>query len=108
MLCGAPENILFTWIFLAALGLVQRTALQYFQPGAMGMSHTEAQLQFLLGRAAMVMCGSWLKSEMLGKIPAGFQLGAFNLPRVAGGKGDPTALNSGSGYYFVMGAATTS
>ena len=40
--------------FVEALGLVQRTARDYFQPGALGMSHTEAQLEFFLGRAAMV------------------------------------------------------
>ncbi len=85
-----------------ALERVQQTALRYFQPGAMGMSHTEAQLQFFLGHTAMVVCGSWLKSEMEGKIPDGFQLGAFNLPAVKGGKGDPDAMAAGGGYFFVM------
>ncbi len=85
-----------------ALDLVQQTALRYFQRGAMGMSHTEAQLQFFLGHTAMVGCGSWLKSEMEGKIPDGFELGAFNLPTIKGGKGDPDAVAASGGYFFVM------
>lgn len=85
-----------------ALGLVQKMAVNYFQPGAMGMSHTGAQLEFFQGRTAMILCGSWLKSEMLGKIPDGFELGAFNLPIVDAGKADPTAVSAYSGYYFVF------
>ena len=88
--------------FVTALGLVQRTAVDYFQPGALGMSHTEAQLEFFLGHTAMVFCGSWLKSEMLGKIPEGFRLGAFNFPAVEDGVGDPNAVYTGAGYYFVF------
>jgi len=88
--------------FRQAAALTQRLAKDYFQPGAMGMSHTEAQLQFFLGKTAMIDCGSWLKSEMLGKIPDGFRLGTFNLPVVEGGKGDPTAIQSFNGHYWVM------
>jgi raffinose/stachyose/melibiose transport system permease protein len=88
--------------FIASLSLVQGAALNYFQPGAMGMSHTEAQLEFFLGHTAMIFCGSWLKSEMLGKIPDGFRLGAFNLPVTPAGKADSTAIYASAGYYFVM------
>ncbi len=89
-----------------ALGLVQRLAREAFQAGAMGMSHTDAQLELFEGRAAMVVCGSWLKSEMLGKIPAGFRLGAFNLPLPAGGsRADPTAVQLWANYYFVFAGA---
>ncbi len=85
-----------------AFELTQTLSTQYFQSGAMGMGHTEAQLQFFSGRTAMIPCGSWLKSEMTGKIPPGFQLGTFNLPTVPGGLGDPTALYASSGYYMVF------
>ncbi len=88
--------------FIATLDLMQTIALNYFQKGAMGMTHTGAQQEFFLGRTAMIFCGAWLKSEMLGKIPDGFRLGAFNFPAVKGGKGDPNAVSFGSGYYFVM------
>lgn len=87
---------------IQALSWTQTLARNYFQAGAMGMGHTEAQLQFFLGHTAMIPCGSWLKSEMAGKIPNGFELGTFNLPAAPGGKGDPTALLAVSGYYTVF------
>lgn len=88
--------------FVEALRLTQRTAQDYFQPGALGMSHTESQLEFFLGHTAMVFCGSWLKSEMMGKIPDGFRLGAFNLPRPEPTRAERNAINTGSGYFFVL------
>jgi raffinose/stachyose/melibiose transport system permease protein len=87
--------------YIKALDLIQRMS-QYFQPGCMGMSHTEAQLQFFLGNTAMVFCGAWLKSEMEGKIPEDFELGCFNIPHVEGGKGLPNATYSRSGYYYIF------
>ena len=36
--------------FEQALAFIQRTAQNYFQLGALGMSHTEAQLEFFTGR----------------------------------------------------------
>ncbi len=85
-----------------ALALVQKTAQECFQAGAMGMSHTESQMQFLLGKAAMIFCGPWLKSEMMGKIPEGFRFGCFNVPVVPDSKGDPTAVNVGASYYYFV------
>jgi len=46
-----------------ALGLLARLARDFFQPGFLGMSHTEAQLEFFQGRTAMLFCGSWLYPE---------------------------------------------
>ena len=83
--------------FEQALSFIQRTAQNYFQLGALGMSHTEAQLEFFTGQTAMIFCGSWLKSEMQGKIPPDFRLGAFNLPIVDAGKADPNAIFTGTG-----------
>jgi len=88
--------------FVQALGMVQRTSSNYFQPGSAGMSHTEAQMEFFLGHTAMILCGSWLKSEMQGKIPDGFRLGTFPLPITATGPADPNALYTSAGYFFVL------
>lgn len=41
----------------------------FFQSGANAMSHTEAQMEFLSGRAAFVPCGTWLHSEMREALP---------------------------------------
>lgn len=67
----------------------------YFQEGAMAMSHTEAQMEFLRGKAAMIPCGTWLESEMKNQTPPGFRMAFFLPPRVSGGKGDPTTLQVG-------------
>jgi len=67
----------------------------YFQKGAMGMSHTEAQMEFVLGRAAMIPCGTWLGSEMKDQLPKGFHMAFINPPVIEGGKGDPTITSAG-------------
>lgn len=66
----------------------------FFQRGAVGMTHTESEQQFLQGKAAMVPCGTWLKAEMkdsLAKLP-GVSIRFMLPPIVAGGKGDPNAV----------------
>ncbi|HUJ09509.1 MAG TPA: extracellular solute-binding protein [Verrucomicrobiae bacterium] len=88
-----------------AAATVQRLAMEDFQNGWEGMSHTAAQLQFFQGHTAMMANGSWLVSEMQDKIPEDFELGAFRFPVYADGVGDPTALNVGSGYYFLLAPA---
>ncbi len=86
-----------------ALGLIQTLAKNYFQPGAMGMSHTAAQLEFFQGRAAMLFCGSWLFSEMQDNIPSDFELGAFPLPLPDSTRAHPgTSFVGSGGYLFVF------
>lgn len=85
-----------------AFEIVQRIATNYFQVGCMGMSHTEAQLEFFLGHTAMIPCGAWLKSEMLGKIPSGFRLGFFNFPAVKNAVGSPADTSVATSYFHVM------
>jgi N-acetylglucosamine transport system substrate-binding protein len=67
----------------------------FFQSGANSMSHTEAQMEFLQGKAAMIPCGTWLESEMKNQLPAGFRMEFFPPPHFRDGKGDPTALQVG-------------
>jgi N-acetylglucosamine transport system substrate-binding protein len=73
----------------------------YFQPGCMGMTHTEAQMEFVNGRAAMVPCGTWLKAEMKNATPHGFEMSCFNYPAVPGGKGDSSVAGISLGYWCV-------
>jgi len=73
----------------------------YFQQGCLGMSHTEAQMEFLQGRAAMVWCGTWFSSEMRDVIPKGFHYSCFGPPLVEGGAGDPTLVEVFSEHAFV-------
>ncbi len=85
-----------------AAGLLQSLAVRFFQPGAMAMTHTESQLQFVNNRAAMIFCGLWLVNEMKATIPAGFEMRCFNVPLVEEGKGNPNLFNGmGLEYVFV-------
>lgn len=88
--------------FIHAARLVQQMAANYFEPGAMAMTHTESQLEWVNGRAAMVFCGLWLKNEMKNAIPAGFEMACFPVPMVEGGKGDPRAVYSGGSEYLIV------
>jgi N-acetylglucosamine transport system substrate-binding protein len=75
--------------------------LGYFQPGCLGMSHTEAQMEFQQGRAAMVWCGTWLPSEMQNTMPPGFEYSCFATPAVTGGRGAPGVLTMDADHFFV-------
>lgn len=88
--------------FVRAASLMQQMAVRYFQPGAMAMTHTESQMEWVNGRAAMVFCGLWLKNEMKSAIPAGFEMACFPVPMVEGGKGDPNALYGGGAENFCV------
>lgn len=88
--------------FARAAGVFQTIVREHLVPGWEGMTHTAAQLSFLQGRAAMVVSGSWFLTEMKGKIPADFELGAMNFPIFADGLGEPTAVQGSSEYWFVF------
>lgn len=63
----------------------------FFEDGAVGLSHTESQTEFLRNKAAMIPCGTWLYSEMRDVMPPGAKIEFMNPPLVAG-SGDPTAV----------------
>ncbi len=64
----------------------------YFEEGAVALTHTESQQDFLQGKAAMIPCGTWLYSEMKKTMPPNAQMEYMLVPPVTGGKGDPTSL----------------
>jgi len=64
----------------------------FFQEGATAMTHTESQTQFVTGKAAMVPCGTWLKSEMSNLMPAGAKLEFMLPPVLSYGKGEKSAV----------------
>ncbi len=86
---------------LRAAGLLQQLAQEHFQAGALAMTHTDSQLQFVKGRAAMIFCGLWLFNEMKTDIPPAFEMRCFNVPAVEGGKGNPNLFN-GAGKEFLF------
>ncbi len=88
--------------FYRAAEVARRITNECMIPGWEGMTHTSAQLAFFEGHSAMNIAGTWLVSEMAGKIPADFELGVVNLPVFADGVGDPTATQTGSNFFFVF------
>ena len=64
----------------------------FFQRGAVAMSHTESQQEFLQGRAAMIPCGTWLESEMRNVMPKGARMAFMLTPHLEGGTGDASAI----------------
>ena len=64
----------------------------YFEDGAVSLTHTQAQTNFLKGKAAMVPCGTWIKPEMKEILNRGQRMTFFLPPAVDGGKGEPSAL----------------
>ena len=88
--------------FIRAAGVQQRVALNYLLKGWEGMTHTAAEQAFLDGKSAMTVAGSWLGSEVRGKIPPGFSIGAMNFPVFPDGITHPDTLQVQSSYYFVF------
>jgi N-acetylglucosamine transport system substrate-binding protein len=88
--------------FVEAARMLQEMSTRYFQTGAMAMTHTESQLEWVNGRAALVWCGLWLKNEMKKALPDGFEMGCFPVPQVTGGKGDQKAVYGGGGENFFV------
>jgi raffinose/stachyose/melibiose transport system substrate-binding protein len=50
------------------------------------------QIDFVQGKGAMLLCGSWVPNETFDKTSPDFEFGAFAFPMVEGGKGDPNSV----------------
>ncbi|BFH64704.1 extracellular solute-binding protein [Paenibacillus azoreducens] len=48
--------------------------------GTLALNHTESQMEFLRGKAAMILNGAWLENEMKDSIPEGFQMKMMPFP----------------------------
>jgi raffinose/stachyose/melibiose transport system permease protein len=88
--------------FLRAAGVLQRISTHYLITGWEGMTHTAAEQAFLEGRSAMTISASWLVSEIQGKMPPGFALGAMNFPVFPDGITPAGTLQAQDAYYFVF------
>ncbi len=88
--------------FIRAAGVMQRISQTTLLRGWEGMTHTAAQQAFLDGKSAMTISATWLVSEMRGKFPDGFELGAFNLPSFSDGSGPMGAVQARSAYFFLF------
>ncbi|PZG52070.1 carbohydrate ABC transporter, N-acetylglucosamine/diacetylchitobiose-binding protein [Spongiactinospora gelatinilytica] len=78
--------------------------------GSSGLNHTDAQMQFLNGKAGFVPGGSWLENEMGDSVPKGFDMAICRAPSI--GKDDVKPFGSlcakaGEPYVIPRSAANT-
>lgn len=92
---------------LQAVTMVSELATNnYIMPGSEGLTHTEAQAEWLNGNAVFIPCGTWLENEMKELTPEGFNMVVHPVPGVEGGPGALEAIYASSGeIYFVPSAA---
>lgn len=62
--------------------------------GTQALTHIQAQMEFLNGKAAMIFDGFWLESEMKTAMPKGFEMRMAPIP--AGGVMKTRAINRGT------------
>ena len=74
--------------------------LGYILEGSSSFSHTESQMIWLQGKAAMLPCGTWLESEMKHALPEGFQMRIMPVPGFRDGVGGVGAIEASSGPAF--------
>ena len=72
----------------------------YILQGTSSFSHTEAQMIWIQGKAAMIPCGTWLESEMKNALPDDFQMRIMPVPGFRDGKGGVGAIEASSGPAF--------
>ncbi|WP_460771230.1 N-acetylglucosamine/diacetylchitobiose ABC transporter substrate-binding protein [Mariniluteicoccus flavus] len=78
-------------------------------PGSEGLDHTTSQTEWLLGKAAVIPCGSWLENEMKdkatgqSKVPAGFDMKVFPTPSLTSSDKMPyETIRGGAGEPFMV------
>jgi N-acetylglucosamine transport system substrate-binding protein len=75
----------------------------YFMPGSEGLKHTEAQAEWVKGKAAFYASGSWIENETKSVAPAGFTMTATPVPLLDSSAKMPiTALRTQPAEAFVV------
>lgn len=70
--------------FQKAYGMVEQMVKnKWFLDGSLALNHTESQMEFLRGNAAMIPNGGWLENEMKDSIPEGFVMRMAPIPPAA-------------------------
>lgn len=75
---------------------------EYLVEGWEATDFTTVQIYFFQEKAAMILMGSWLMTEMKDSIPEGFELAVAPFPQVDGGKGSQDALFGAARPWNVM------
>lgn len=69
----------------AAEALYQLADNGYIMDGTFGLTHTEAEVAWLQGKAVFIPSGSWLENEVKGVIPQGFDMEVHPTPSLSSG-----------------------
>jgi N-acetylglucosamine transport system substrate-binding protein len=87
----------------ATQGIEEMVRKGYFLPGSEGLKHTEAQTQWVQGKAAFYVSGSWIENEMKTISPPDFQMTALPIPVLEPGSAMPTtALRTQPAEFFCV------
>ena len=81
--------------------LVEFSKRGYLHPGTASFDHTQSQMEFLQGKAAMITNGTWIANEMKDVVPADFEWGFMPFP--GNDKGQKQVLilySNGVGYIW--------
>lgn len=70
--------------------------------GTTGLNHTQAQTEWLQGKAALIPGGPWFAAEMKDLIPPGVEMDMAQVPAVAGGAGKPGAALVSHQYLWLI------
>jgi N-acetylglucosamine transport system substrate-binding protein len=73
----------------------------YIMPGTEGLTHTEAQAEWLQGKAVFLPCGTWLENEMRDLTPEDFEMVVNPVPGAQGEDTFNSIYTSSGELYFV-------
>lgn len=68
----------------------------YFMPGGAGITHTDAQTQWVTGNAVMYPSGSWIENEQADVTPEGYQMTGVPTPSLTDSDAMPYEAYHGS------------
>lgn len=69
--------------------------------GAMGMDHTQSQMAFLQGKAAMIPNGAWIENEMRNSLPDGFKMKMMLAPAIDGAKMTDVSVCTAQDLFYI-------
>jgi len=76
--------------------LQEFTEKGYLHPGTISFDHTQSQMEFLQGKAAMITNGTWIAKEMEDVMPEGFEWGFMPFPGNEPGQQQVVLVHHGS------------
>jgi len=93
--------------FLVAAERIQYMRDHGYFADSIALSHTEAQMEFINGNAAIIAGGSWLQNEMGDAWPEGFELTYMATPSGAAADDEKFVLVSGNFFGFLSAGANS-